>query len=178
MCVLPALGPWGSDSGEQQAQSYQGLCDPAQVGVWDAATSYLGLCAPLHCPGQERAVCGDRPGAQSGGPRTLTTASGPHCEVCPGSPFSCGQGGLWLEPGSLGLPGPRASGCVLPLPGPSGLSSRSMDEMLSRLFRRLTPAAKGLAMTPGDTYGGEWAKGGASGPKVLLQGQRPPPAHS
>lgn len=40
---------------------------------------------------------------------------------------------------------------VLTLPEPSGLSSRSTEEMLSRLFRRPIPAAKGLAMTPGDT---------------------------
>lgn len=32
----------------------------------------------------------------------------------------------------------------------SGLRSRSIDEMLSKLFLRPTPAAKGLAMTPGD----------------------------
>lgn len=37
------------------------------------------------------------------------------------------------------------------MPEPSGLSSRSTEEMLSRLFRRPIPAAKGLAMTPGDT---------------------------
>ncbi len=53
---------------------------------------------------------------------------------------------------------PRCWGCwpqvVLTLPGPSGLSSRSMEEMLSRLFRRPMPAAKGLAMMPGDTCRG------------------------
>lgn len=35
-----------------------------------------------------------------------------------------------------------------------------MDEMLSRLFRWPMPAAKGLAMMPGDTCKEEWAEGG------------------
>lgn len=76
-----------------------------------------------------------------------------------GSSFSCEQR---AKPGtaSLGV-SHLAPYCPLPasslperlqgLTSPSGLSSRSMDETLSRLFRWPRLAAKGLAMTPGDT---------------------------
>lgn len=111
----------------------------------------LGLHPPRSA--QQGGPTGAEPGASvqgSDGP-ALTVVSGAHCSVCPGSSFSCEQSRVVRD---LRPQAPRLRGClqaVLTLAGPSGLSSRSMEEMLSRLFLRLTPAAKGLAMTPGDT---------------------------
>lgn len=115
-------------------------------------------------PGGRTPMCPPRSSVLWGLRRSegLTAASGPHGEVGAGGSFSCKQSGQWPGPRSRRHPGPGAAGpLLLTLPGPSGLSSRSMEEMLSRLFRRPMPAAKGLAMTPGDTWGGQRAKGGA-----------------
>lgn len=49
----------------------------------------------------------------------------------------------------------------------SGLRSRSMEEMLSRLFLRPMPAAKGFAMMPGDICK-------AKGKSHLVEAQRTP----
>lgn len=108
----------------------------------------------------------------------LTVASGPHSGICPGSSFSCEQRRQWSGPTASGS---QPRGCwlraALTLPEPSGLSSRSMEEMLSRLFRRPRPAAKGLAMMPGDTCGGgaEWPHPREPlGWALLAQDSRPP----
>lgn len=115
-------------------------------GVWDTLPTPPG-CVPRGGPAAEL-----RAGLCAGGRGpALTAASGPHCGVCPGSSFSWEQSRRRSGPAASGCP---ALGCrpqaALTLLGPSGLSSRSMEETLSRLLRRLMPA-KGLAMTPGDT---------------------------
>ena len=110
----------------------------------------------------------------------LTMASGPHSGICPGSSFSCEQRRQWS---GLTASGSQPRGCwlwvALTLPGPSGLSSRSMEEMLSRLFRRPRPAAKGLAMMPGDTCGGgaEWPHPRQPLGWALLAQDSTPPSH-
>lgn len=73
----------------------------------------------------------------------LTVASEPHSGICPGSSFSCEQRQWWA--GGLRLPAQELlAAAALTLPEPSGLSSRSMEEMLSRLFRRPGQPQKGL----------------------------------
>lgn len=149
----PSLGPW-LVCPPRPGSASSSVPTPVRA-LRDSLGPHPGGRTPM-CPPRSSVLWGLR---RSEG---LTAASGPHGEVGAGGSFSCKQSGQWPGPRSRRRPGPGAAGpLLLTLPGPSGLSSRSMEEMLSRLFRRPMPAAKGLAMTPGDTWGGQRAKGGA-----------------
>lgn len=129
--------------------------DGAQGGSFEDRGAGSGTRCPLpwavSLSGRTRCWSSEPGPCAGGNGPALTVASGPHCGVCPGSSFSWEQSRRWSGPAASGSP---ALGCrlqaALTLVGPSGLSSRSMEETLSRLFRRPMPA-KGLAMTPGDT---------------------------